>query len=160
MNHMILEFFEYHAWSYQQLIRHLKELPEDALTSKFDAGFESIDRVLEHVLFVDRLWHARLIGVKHKQTQHYSLNEYREQFADIHTFYRTFFSEQKDLNKEIEMVSQRTGDRLKNTIGEIILTVVNHGSYHRGNITTMLRRLKYETNATDYAYYLKHKGGK
>jgi uncharacterized damage-inducible protein DinB len=36
----------------------------------------------------------------------------------------------------------------------MILHVVNHGTYHRGNITAMLRQMGYASVPTDYGIYL------
>ncbi len=37
---------------------------------------------------------------------------------------------------------------------DYIQHMVNHGTYHRGNVTAMLRQLGYAGTPTDYAYYL------
>lgn len=36
---------------------------------------------------------------------------------------------------------------------EIILQIVNHGTYHRGNITAMLRQMGHASTMTEYALY-------
>ncbi len=46
------------------------------------------------------------------------------------------------------------GFAMENTVEEMIYTVVNHGSYHRGNVTAMHRQLGYEGVGYDYIYYL------
>ena len=42
------------------------------------------------------------------------------------------------------------GEAFQNSISEILQQVVNHGTYHRGNITTMLRHLGHKGLITDY----------
>ena len=46
---------------------------------------------------------------------------------------------------------------LESTYADIILHVVNHGTYHRGNVTAMLRQLGHPGVPTDYVYYLYEK---
>jgi uncharacterized damage-inducible protein DinB len=44
--------------------------------------------------------------------------------------------------------------RLDTSISEIVQHVVNHGTYHRGNLTAMLRQQGHPGIATDYLFYL------
>jgi hypothetical protein len=37
---------------------------------------------------------------------------------------------------------------------DVIIHIVNHGTYHRGNVTAMLRQLGFKGTATDYGFYL------
>ncbi len=39
------------------------------------------------------------------------------------------------------------------SLSEMILHVVNHGTYHRGNISAMLHQLGDSSVMTDYAFY-------
>jgi len=44
--------------------------------------------------------------------------------------------------------------RLNTRFSEIVHHVVNHGTYHRGNIAAMLRQLGYSSIPTDFVFYL------
>lgn len=43
---------------------------------------------------------------------------------------------------------------LNTRFSEILQHVVNHGTYHRGNVTAMLRQQGYAGFPTDYLFYL------
>lgn len=43
---------------------------------------------------------------------------------------------------------------MKTTVSELLPHVVNHGTYHRGNITAMVRQAGYASAPTDYGLYL------
>jgi uncharacterized damage-inducible protein DinB len=43
---------------------------------------------------------------------------------------------------------------MKTSVSELVPHVVNHGTYHRGNITAMLRQMGYASVSTDYGIYL------
>ncbi|MEK3724277.1 DinB family protein [Paenibacillus sp. FSL H8-0034] len=45
-------------------------------------------------------------------------------------------------------------DKLNVPLVELVQHVVNHGTYHRGNITAMLRQLGHKGVPTDYIFYL------
>lgn len=48
------------------------------------------------------------------------------------------------------------GTAFKNTIEEVILHVMNHGTYHRGQLITMLRNTGFENvGSTDFIRFLR-----
>lgn len=47
---------------------------------------------------------------------------------------------------------------MNTSAAELVPHVVNHGTYHRGNITAMLRQMGYASTSTDYGLYLFLKG--
>ncbi|MDP7978599.1 DinB family protein [Bacillus sp. WLY-B-L8] len=67
--------------------------------------------------------------------------------------YQGFFAREENLEKVISPEHPHFG-RLDTNAFELIQHVVNHGTYHRGNITAMLRQLGYTGTSTDYIFYL------
>jgi uncharacterized damage-inducible protein DinB len=61
-------------------------------------------------------------------------------------------SSQEDLEKRIELDNPYAGLR-ETSLAEIVLHVVNHGTYHRGNISAMLHQQGDASVMTDYAFY-------
>jgi uncharacterized damage-inducible protein DinB len=45
------------------------------------------------------------------------------------------------------------------TFGEAMVHLVNHGTYHRGQVATLLRQLGKKPLSTDYLLYLDGSGG-
>jgi hypothetical protein len=56
--------------------------------------------------------------------------------------------------EKVVMIEAPFAGRLETPLSELVQHVVNHGTYHRGNITTMLRQLDHASVLTDYAFYL------
>ncbi|MGQ0439466.1 DinB family protein, partial [Bacillus sp. B-TM1] len=44
--------------------------------------------------------------------------------------------------------------KLETSILELVQHVVNHGTYHRGNITAMIRQLGHSSTMMDFVLYL------
>ncbi|GAA3314557.1 hypothetical protein GCM10020331_007380 [Ectobacillus funiculus] len=66
-----------------------------------------------------------------------------------------FFDRQENLDQAIFYEPEYPGfGRLETNLLELVQHVVNHGTYHRGNITAMLRQLGYPGVMTDYVVYL------
>nr|WP_268808308.1 DinB family protein [Paenibacillus tyrfis] len=66
--------------------------------------------------------------------------------------YRAFFRQQADLEKAIVLDNPYAGIR-ETRLSEIVMQVVNHGTYHRGNISAMLRQMGYASVMTEYALF-------
>lgn len=81
-----------------------------------------------------------------------SLEEVERMYAELVEQFRAFLSQEEDLDRHIVLDNPYT--RVRDTsLAEIIMQVVNHGTYHRGNITAMLRQMGYPSVMTDYALY-------
>ena len=46
------------------------------------------------------------------------------------------------------------GDTFTRPLGETLVHIVNHGTYHRGQVATLLRQLGKIPASTDYLLYL------
>ncbi|MNH37037.1 DinB family protein [compost metagenome] len=81
------------------------------------------------------------------------MDEYTDVFTRLSEQYREWFSSQTDLEQTIQLDNLYIGVR-QTSLTEIVLQVVNHGTYHRGNITTMLRQLGHVSTMTDFILFL------
>lgn len=62
--------------------------------------------------------------------------------------------ESSSLDKQI-YYSDRSGNKHHTSLGDIFHHLINHGTYHRGQIMDTMRELGYETTPTDYIYYVR-----
>lgn len=67
--------------------------------------------------------------------------------------YKLFLDQEQNLNKSI-VIENPTGGIMETNVRELLTHIVNHGTYHRGNITAMLRQMGYASVPTDYGLYL------
>ncbi|UOQ91643.1 hypothetical protein MUO14_13880 [Halobacillus shinanisalinarum] len=81
-----------------------------------------------------------------------SIEDMEELFANLAQEYRLFLQD-KQGEEQITVEHPEFGT-LTASYSDLIQHVVNHGTYHRGNITAMLRQLGYEGASTDYIFYL------
>jgi uncharacterized damage-inducible protein DinB len=63
---------------------------------------------------------------------------------------------QEDLNRVMEYKTLKFGV-YKNPLWQSMQHVVNHGTYHRGQITTMLRQLGAQPILTDLMHYYRER---
>jgi uncharacterized damage-inducible protein DinB len=107
---------------------------------------------------VDELWFLRINGksVNSIESKPFkNIKEIDNAFTDLHNEMLECFNLQDDLEQTV-IYSNTKGQRFCNSIREIIYHIVNHGTYHRGNISAMIRQLGYQGTSTDYIYYLRN----
>jgi uncharacterized damage-inducible protein DinB len=85
--------------------------------------------ILEHMLMAQRVWLTR-IGVEvPPQEADYEIGVV---FLKLNGLWK-YVAEDADLSAVVEYQNLR-GEGFRNTIGEIAMHVVNHGTYHRGQL--------------------------
>ncbi|MCH1625285.1 DinB family protein [Ferdinandcohnia quinoae] len=164
MQHPALKMLDYHVWANKVIIDRLKELPEEIYHKDIQSGFSSVSKVLSHIYFVDCSW-LDIISGKSMNEAFDTVNQLREKveltsiieieelFLELSGRYNNFLSSLDDIDKII-IVDNPYAGLLETTISESILHVVTHGSYHRGNIATMLRQMGHTSVMQDYGLYL------
>ncbi|WP_227396920.1 DinB family protein [Jeotgalibacillus aurantiacus] len=154
----IEDWFSYHKWGTQKQLDHLKTLPEEIYTREIQSVFPSIKEVFDHVYVVDYLWLERIKGVERPEAPATSLRTVEEAsaaFKELHQQYDQLLTKIDPVT--VHSFVTMKGIPMTNTIEEMVYTVVNHGSYHRGNVTAMHRQLGYSGVVYDYIYYLNEK---
>lgn len=159
MRDWMLDSFKYHVWANKKVLGHLENLPADVFTQKVNLGFASIAQIFGHLASAEEVWTARLRGevpppltprpfenVESAQTYMEKLHNSSLEF--LHTI--------QDWEKIIQY-NTTTGQAFQNSILEIVQQLVNHGTYHRGNITTILRSLGHPGTQTDFIAYARTK---
>ncbi|ADG05297.1 DinB family protein [Kyrpidia tusciae] len=162
MRHRALQLYDYHVWANEKVFRHLKELPKEIVHKEIPSVFPSLFDALVHMYRVDNTWLLAMSGRLDEivpsadriaeETKGKGVGELQTMFIQLSERYKAFLG-----TVDLEAVSSYTHPRygtLNARYGDIVQHVVNHGTYHRGNITAMLRQLGYAGTPTDYVFYL------
>ncbi|MFP7732343.1 DinB family protein [Priestia aryabhattai] len=159
-----LQFYNYHLWANQRIFSHLKGLPQDIYHKEIKNVFASISEVLGHIYATDTIWLSVMSGYKfdeivksgkqlRENTKDKSIEEMEVMFLKLSERFKAFFEHQDNLDQVVFCEHPNFG-QLETTLFELIQHVVNHGTYHRGNITAMLRQMGHPGVMTDYVAYL------
>lgn len=155
--------YEYHAWANQTMLNRLKELPQDVYKQEIVSIFPSLSKVMAHIYTVDHSWLEIVTGTEMKdvmklaeqvtkEAERQSIEGLQAMFVALSERYRVFFGEQADLEKAIVLDNPYAGIR-ETRLSEIVMQVANHGTYHRGNISAMLRQMGHASVMTEYALF-------
>ncbi|MGM0853760.1 MAG: DinB family protein [Bacillota bacterium] len=144
----------YHIWATNKLLTYLQSLSHETFQKELKSVFPSVERTLHHLYEVDALWFSRL-----RQQEIPVEVETFSSVSECHTFFQILHKEMTDWKHKDLTISYETsiGEACQNTTEEILYHIVNHGTYHRGNITAMLWQLGEKGVSTDYIYYLREK---
>lgn len=157
MKAYMLQQYSYHMWANQQVIRHVESLPAEVFLSEVNLGFNSVAEALAHILAVDEIWFERLKGKSPAGlvTRSFaSVRQAGESLRELQQENLDYLEQQEDFDRIVVYKSIK-GEPFQNTITEILQQVVNHGTYHRGNITTILRAQGFKGAVTDYVAFLR-----
>ena len=156
MKKFTLKLYNYHVWANQTLINHIELLPEELLSRKFNSVFSSIGETFGHIYMVDHIWFQRIKGKSPSKIN-------SKTFDDIVEMKKWFGKQQDEIQSFIKQVDvekivkyqNSKGVQFNNPIYEIIQHMVNHGTYHRGNIASLIRQSGFKGVSTDFIFFLR-----
>ncbi|GIP04452.1 hypothetical protein J28TS4_28590 [Paenibacillus lautus] len=157
MNEAYLQLYDYHIWANERLWDHLQSLPEGVFLQEVNLGFTSIAEVFGHLAAAEEVWFAR---IKEERPPSLAARPFgnmaaaRQYLSRLQTEHHEYLASVGDMGKVVTY-HNTAGEAFQNSISEILQQVVNHGTYHRGNITTMLRHLGHKGIITDYIAFLR-----
>jgi uncharacterized damage-inducible protein DinB len=165
MNHPepLLEMYNYHAWANGVIIDRLNELPEHIYHMEILSGFSSASKVLSHIFLTDYAWFDIIAGKSmdeamassnqlKEEVEKKSIEEMKIIFMDLYERNRALLRTENP--EKVLVVDNPYAGLLETTISESVIHVVTHGSYHRGNIATMLRQMGHTSVMQDFGLYL------
>ncbi|SMO93932.1 DinB family protein [Gracilimonas mengyeensis] len=164
MQHPAITQYKYHQWANDRIFGRLLELPDEVYDQSIKSVFNSIQEVLAHIYQTDGMWLSVMSGDDFAQTvetlkqikekcDNKSLTQIDDLYKAMNTQYLDFLNKQDDLDRELTIKPPKYGP-LEISVTEMVKHVVNHGTYHRGNITAMLRQQGHAGVPTDYIFYL------
>jgi len=167
MEQQFTKIYDYHVWSNQKVFARLKEVPEEILQQEIQSVFQSILDAAKHIYRVDVVWLnvmmgksfdeiVALMGVEMEKINTMTFTELENAYQNIANQFEEFFSSLGYKDQPVVTEHPQFG-KLETTVSELVQHVSNHGTYHRGNITAMLRQLGYPGASTDYIFYLYEK---
>ena len=155
----IPDLYAYNRWANRRLLAAARLLESAEFTRDLGASYGSLRGTLVHILWGEWAWLRRWRGESPKQvfTQ--------QQFSSVESLESCWDEVGRDqLNFIAGLTDQRLvapisyenlqGQRWEYSLGHMMQHLVNHSSYHRGQVVTLLRQLGHNPPATDFLVYL------
>ncbi|HUL02448.1 MAG TPA: DinB family protein [Gemmatimonadales bacterium] len=142
----VKESFAYNAWANRRLFDALGALPAEQYQRDLKSSFGSIHGTVCHIVWAEQLWLTRWLGkpapgvAQGKDLA--GLADARARWDGLEAERVAFLGAFPDARLSDTITIQPTGGgAYAHTFRQMFLHVVDHSSYHRGQVITMLRQL-------------------
>jgi uncharacterized damage-inducible protein DinB len=151
--------FDYNSWANHRAIDACSKLTPEQFTRDLGSSYRSVRDTLAHIYGAEWVWLERWCG------RIPSSLPTPADFPDIESLRARWAEHERNLNAYISSLTpselQRVmkykntkGTTFENPVGLSLQHLINHSTYHRGQITTLLRQLGATPATTDLiAFY-------
>lgn len=151
----------YMAWADDVMLRNAEQLSESDLSAPQDALFGSIKDTFDHTLVVAEIFRAHLEGRSHPHTARHRSEAltFPEVASRLRAMNDHYISCARDWSEDelaetitFEFVGGGDGAMTRE---DILLHLVNHATYHRGFVSTLLFPYRTKGAASDLTVFLR-----
>lgn len=144
LQQQLLRIARYNCWANECIAQTISEIPAAWLDAEQKSSFNSLRKTTNHIFGGETVWLKRMQG---SSPVSFPEHEYPEPAA----FYQSSrlllaFLEQQPSAFFEEAITYSTfaGDTFKTPVCDVLQHLFNHGTFHRGQLVTMLRGCGFE----------------
>ena len=142
-----MALLDYHYWARDRMLDAVEVLAPEQYTRDLGNSFTSVRDTVVHLYFAEWAWYSRWTG--NSPTTSLSSGH----FPDVASIRLVWKSQEEKIRLFVGILGASdelgrlfeyrlmNGDEAKSVFWHMLQHVVNHASYHRGQVTTMLRQL-------------------
>jgi uncharacterized damage-inducible protein DinB len=144
----------YSQWASRKLLKLALTIPDEEATRHIGNSHGSILKTFQHTYYADRAWLGRLEGT----TAGYEDAAPGPTLADLDRDWWPLLSRFEEVVTNLDPAGvlhykNLKGEPFARPHWQVALHIVNHGTYHRGQIAAILRQLGHQPPSTDLIYY-------
>lgn len=153
-----LSLYRYNEWANGRYYEILVNLSPEQLEARVESSFPSLLATFAHIVSAEWVWLRRWLGESPSTFPDWlaepRLADLRERLDAVESE-RLRFLEGLDAPRLSSSVSYRTlsGDSHSDRLADLLFHVVNHSSYHRGQLATLLRQVGGQPVGTDFVLF-------
>lgn len=161
MKEILTNYTNYNLWANTKLLNLLKEIDAARLDKELKSSFQSINKTVCHIWGAEDIWHQRLNGIEKPTAAGFNYSRDAIKAIDSALKMSAMFNkfvESKDESyfQTYQSYKDLKGNSHSNPHWQIIMHCMNHSTYHRGQIVTMLREVGITTiPSTDMMGYFR-----
>ena len=143
--------WKYHQWATERTLESCAGLSSEEFTKDLGNSFASVRDTLVHCLMADGAWQHRLEKLEFTRPDPHNYPTLESVRAAIQPISGRWSVLMMQFGLE-QMIEYKAfdGQAFENSFEEIVRHVINHGSYHRGQVAFMLRLLGKKPASTDW----------
>jgi uncharacterized damage-inducible protein DinB len=145
---------EYTEWANHRIVRASATLSVDDFKRDLGSSHGGVRGTLAHMLSTEWIWLERFKGVSPSRMldegEFPDVLALRERWGAVEAHRRAWFKSMKEQGIRDKIKYQNTkGRAFEAPLWQLLQHVANHATYHRGQVTTLLRILKAPVVSTD-----------
>ncbi len=147
MQKILEQYSSFNVWAHNRLKNCMLALPENLHTQTVKSSFASLNKTLLHTWDAESAWWQRIHNTNPivMPSQHYvnaSMKDIYNGLIQQSEQWQAWASKQtEDDLSQIIPYKNLKGDSFQQPLFEIAFHVINHATYHRGQLVTILRGL-------------------
>jgi uncharacterized damage-inducible protein DinB len=156
MKSLFVSYAAYNSWANNLLTGVIAGLPEEKQQAEITSSFPGLFKTVAHIWDAESMWWQRMKLLEHVSRPSESFTgDFRELVSSLQKQDRDWsewINNASELMLEHEFIYYNTKkEKFRQPVFQMLLHMFNHGSYHRGQLVTMLRQLGCEKiPPTDY----------
>jgi uncharacterized damage-inducible protein DinB len=157
---LLFQYTQFNLWANKQMINWLLTKDQNLMNEALISSFPTINKTLSHIWIAEHLWMCRIENIAWSNliNRHDGLttNDISEDLIASSTYYidKIIPITESELEERIDY-KLLSGDIGHASVMYIIHHVMNHSTYHRGQLVTMGRELGFmDPPKTDFMHYV------
>lgn len=154
----VRSLYAYNRWANRRTMTSARQLSPHDFSRQLGHSHGSVQGTLVHILWAEWLWVQRWRGESPKRV--FAPEEFGDipaietYWHDVERKQQEFIAQLRDdrMEERIAYVNMQ-GERWEYSISHMMQHVVNHSSYHRGQVVALLRQLGHKVQTTDFLVY-------
>ena len=154
--------YDYNAWANHRQLEAASKLTTEQFVKPMGSSFGSVRDTLAHIFGAEWLWLERFQGrspaALPDAKQFEEVAALRERWTEFEPRLLNFVRglTQADLDRVMEYKTLKFGV-YRNPLWQSMQHLVNHGTYHRGQVTTLLRQHGAQPILTDLMHFYRER---
>jgi uncharacterized damage-inducible protein DinB len=163
MKEILQQFSSYHSWANQLLLDTISQLPEEQHTQRIASSFDSLLKTVLHIWDAESIWWQRMKLSERiiRPSENFSgkMKDAAESLLQQNKAWNEWvINAQEHMLQHVFIYQNTKKEQFKQPVYQMLLHLFNHGTYHRGQLVTMLRQLGVDKiSPTDFIVWSRRK---
>jgi uncharacterized damage-inducible protein DinB len=142
----VLELFAYNAWANRKIFDAAAGLPEEQYNRDLKSSHGGIHGTLAHIVWAEQLWLHRWLARPNPAVPQgkdlRDLDAVRARWEEVEAERGAFLKGLTPARlNEMQTVKPSTGGAYAHSFAQMLRHTVDHSTYHRGQVVTLLRQV-------------------
>ena len=157
--------YDYNSWANHRTLDACAELTPEQFTRDLGSSFGSVRDTLVHLCGADWIWRERWLGRSHsvfpRANEFPDFESVRNRWAEVERALLGFVASlgPEDVQRVVQF-NTMAGAPNEQPLGHCLQHLANHSTYHRGQITTLLRQLGAKAIGTDLMTFYRERAAR